>query len=265
MRPPQYELLALRYAWRHARRTDLFIGGDPHDAETAMDYFLWVIRGEGRVIVVDTGFNEDMAVKRHRTLIRTPVAALAAVSVDPATVEDVILTHFHNDHIGAFDAFPRARFHVQDEEMAFSTGRYMRHERLSRPVEPDHVCGMVRMVFEGRVSFHDGDEQLVPGISVHRIGGHTAGLQVVRVSTRRGWVVLASDASHYYEHFESMRGFPLVFHVGELFEGYRKLRRLASSDHHIVPGHDPLVMHRYPPPSEALRGIAVRLDAEPIG
>jgi hypothetical protein len=30
-----------------------------------------------------------------------------------------------------------------------------------------------------------------PGVSVHRIGGHTAGLQCVRVYTQRGWVVLA--------------------------------------------------------------------------
>jgi len=148
--------------------------------------------------------------------------------------------------------------------MAFSTGRFMRHERFARAVEPDHVCGLVRLVFKDRVVFHDGDEELVPGVSLHRIGGHTAGMQCVRVNTKRGWVVLASDCSHYYEHFEAGRGFPLVYHVGELFEGYGKLKQLASSIEHVVPGHDPLVMHRYPPVSEALRGIAVRLDVEPM-
>jgi hypothetical protein len=76
-------------------------------------------------------------------------------------------------------------------------------------------------------------------------------------------VVLASDASHYYEHFEKDRAFPVVFHVGDLLQGYRKLATLADSPSHIVPGHDPLVMDRYPPPSDALQGVAVRLDAEP--
>ena len=260
----EYEVIALKYAWRPARRADLFIGGDPHDAAATMDYYLWVIRGDGRVVVVDTGFNQDMAEKRGRTLLRTPVQALQLVGVDAAEVKDVVITHFHNDHVGAFDSFPKATFHVQDEEMAFATGRYMRHDRFARPYEPDHVCGMVRLVFRDRVMFHDGDDEIAPGISVHRIGGHTAGMQCVRVHTRRGWVVLASDASHYYEHFETNRGFPLVFHVGDLIEGYGKLKKLAASPRHVIPGHDPLVMHRYPPVSQALDGIAVRLDADPI-
>jgi len=176
----------------------------------------------------------------------------------------VIVTRFHNDHVGALESFPNATFHVQDDEMDFATGRHMRHERFAKPYEPDHVTSLVRLNFRGRVAFHDGDDEIAPGLSVHRIGGHTHGLQAVRVHTRRGWVVLASDASHYYEHFETGRGFPLVFHVGELIDGYRKLRALAASPAHVVPGHDPLVMERYPAVSAALQGIAVRLDADPV-
>lgn len=263
MATPEYEVLALKYAWRKARRADLFIGGDPHDSDATMDYFLWVIRGNGRVFVVDTGFNQDMAVKRHRTLLRTPAEALKAVDVDPAKVEHVIVTHFHNDHIGAFDSFPQATFHVQDDEMDFSTGRLMRHERFNRAVEPDHVCGLIRLVFDKKVAFHDGDSEIAPGITVHRVGGHTKGMQVVRIHTKRGWIVLASDASHYYEHFEKMRAFPLVYHVGELMEGFGKLVKLADSPQHVIPGHDPLVMDRYPSAGAGLESFAVRLDMQP--
>ena len=261
---PEYEVFALKYAWRAARRADLFIGGDPHDADAVMDYFIWLIRGEGKLFLVDTGFNQDMALKRGRTLLRTPLEALRLVGVAPEAVKQIIITHFHNDHVGGLDAFSNAVFHVQDDEMDFATGRYMRHERFAKPFEPDHVCGLVRLAYKNRVVFHDGDEAIAPGLSLHRIGGHTMGLQAVRVHTKRGWLVLASDASHYYEHFETGRGFPLVYHVGELIEGYAKLKQLAASPQHVIPGHDPLVMHRYPPVSEALRGIAVRLDEEPV-
>jgi glyoxylase-like metal-dependent hydrolase (beta-lactamase superfamily II) len=264
MTTPDYEVIALKYAWRTARRPDHFLGGDPHDVEMPMDYYLWAIRGGGCLVLVDTGFNMDMAVKRHRTLLRTPSAGLNLLGIDPAEAQQIVITHFHNDHVGTFDGFPNARFHVQDDEMAFATGRHMRHERFNRAYEPDHVVGMVRLVFANRVVFHRGDEEIAPGISVHRIGGHTAGLQVVRVHTARGWVVLASDASHYYEHFERERAFPLVYHVGELIDGYRRLKSLAESPRHIIPGHDPLVIRRYPAVSEALQGVAVRLDAEPI-
>ena len=122
---------------------------------------------------------------------------------------------------------------------------------------------MVRRVFAGRVRFHDGDEEIAPGLSVHFIGGHTMGLQSVRVMTKRGAVVLASDAAHLYAHLEQSRAYPVVYNVAEMLEGHRVLRRLASSPRHIVPGHDPLVAKLYPAARSGLDGIVLRLDVEP--
>ncbi len=119
---------------------------------------------------------------------------------------------------------------------------------------------MVRKAYAGRVSFHDGDAELFPGVSLHLIGGHTMGLQAVRVATRGGPLVLASDASHFYANMEQVRPFPIVWSVADMVAGYERLRGLAASPQHIIPGHDPLVMQRYPAPAEALRGIVARLD-----
>lgn len=261
---PTYEVYAIRYATRDAMRRNHFIGGDPHDAPMPMDYFLWLVRGAGREFVVDTGFGPEVAKRRGRTLLRTPAEGLALLGVDAAQAQDVIITHLHYDHVGTFDSFTRARFHLQDDEMAYATGRHMRHRQFNHGYEVDEVVGMVRMVYKDRVVFHRGDAELAPGLSVHRIGGHTHGLQCVRVHTARGWVVLASDTSHFYEHFEKRRVFTTMFNVGEAIEGYGTLERLADSPRHIVPGHDPEVMHRYPPAAPELEGIAVRLDAEPV-
>jgi glyoxylase-like metal-dependent hydrolase (beta-lactamase superfamily II) len=76
----------------------------------------------------------------------------------------------------------------------------------------------------------------------------TLGTQCVRVRTRRGWVVLASDAAHFYENMERTAPFPIVYSVADMVDGYRTMRALADSDRHVVPGHDPLVMARYPSP-----------------
>lgn len=260
---PAYEVFAIKYAERDGRRPDHFVGGDAHDVPMPMDYFIWLVRNEERLVLVDTGFDSAMAAKRGRRLLRAPREGLSLLGVKAEDVRSVIITHLHNDHVGTFCDFPNAEFHLQEMEMSYVTGRSMRYERLRRPYEADHVAGMVRMVFDGRVVFHDGDEEIAPGISVHHIGGHTAGLQSVRVYTRRGWVVLASDASHYYEHMEQGSCFPVTFHLGQVLEGYDKLRRLAESPSHIVPGHDPLVLRRYPAAAPGLEGIAVRLDAEP--
>jgi glyoxylase-like metal-dependent hydrolase (beta-lactamase superfamily II) len=145
-----YELFALRYATRHARRGDHFIGGDPHDGPMPMDYFVWVARGGGRTFVIDTGFNAEVSKNRKRTFLRSPVEALAALGIDANAVEDVILTHLHYDHVGNFDRFPKARFHVQERELTYATGRYMRYPRLSHSFEVEDICGIVRLNYAWR-------------------------------------------------------------------------------------------------------------------
>jgi glyoxylase-like metal-dependent hydrolase (beta-lactamase superfamily II) len=255
-----YQVYAVKYAERDGRRAEHFLGGDPHDAPMAMDYFVWAVVGGGGTWVVDTGFGVADAERRGRRLVRSTTAALAAVGVVATDVTDVVLTHLHYDHAGGCDQFPSARFHVQDREVAYATGRHMTRPTLGQPFTADHVSELVRAVHGGRVVFHDGDEELAPGLSVHLIGGHTDGLQVVRVETGRGALVLASDATHYYENLESGRPFPIVFDVGAMLEGYDTLRRLASTPDAIVPGHDPLVLTRHPPAGPGLEGIAVRLD-----
>ncbi len=290
----RHRVYAIKYADRQARRPEHFIGGDPHDEPMDMDYFVWAIVADpddrdivadpddrdivadpddrdalgpepagGSVWVVDTGFDRLDAERRDRHLVRPVDEALTAVGVDAAAVENVILTHLHYDHIGGFARFPNARFHLQDREMSFATGRHMTHAALNHAYTAGHVADLVHLVYDDRVVFHDGDAELAPGISVHLVGGHTMGLQVVRVATSIGWLVLASDASHYYENMSTSRPFPIVYNLGDMLEGYRRCTELASDPGFVIPGHDPLVFERYPVAGPGLDGIAVRLDVEP--
>ena len=263
MSEPAYEVYAIRYAHHDRRASENFIGGDPHDGPMPLDYFVWAIKGGGKVWALDTGFDAAMAARRKREFVRDPAEGLRAIGIDAARVEDVIISHMHYDHCGNHALFPSARYHLQDREMAFSTGRCMCHPAMRIAFEADDVVAMVRRVYAGRVQFHDGDSQIAPGITLHFVGGHTMGLQVVRVHTRRGWVVLASDASHLYANMEQGRPFPIVYNVADMLAGHARLRELASSPAHIVPGHDPLVLERYPAAAKGLEGAVVRLDADP--
>lgn len=263
MTAPRYEVYAIKYAHHARRASENFLGGVPHDAHDGpmpIDYFVWLIRGDGRDIVVDTGFSAATAARRQREHLRCPAEGLRLLGCDARAVKDVVITHLHYDHVGNFDLFPAASFHLQDDEMQYATGRYMAQPLFGGAFDVEDVVGMVRNAYAGRVRFHGGDAELVPGLSLHLIGGHTRGLQVVRVQTRRGAVVLASDASHLYANMEQVRPFPIVFDVGAMVDGYQRLRALADSPAHIIPGHDPLVLARYPAPSPALEGIVARLD-----
>jgi glyoxylase-like metal-dependent hydrolase (beta-lactamase superfamily II) len=160
--------------------------------------------------------------------------------------------------------FPNARFHMQDTEMEYVTGRCMCHQQIAHAFEPEDVSRMVHRVFAGRVQFHDGADEIAPGITVHKIGGHTKGLQCVRVATARGHVVLASDATHFYQHIETRRVFRVLYNLADMVEGYNTLERLASSKAHVIPGHDPLVLARYPAASSRTAGWAARVDLDPV-
>ena len=262
---PEYQLFAIRYATREARRSDHFIGGDPHDGPMPMDYFVWAAVGSSRVFLVDTGFTAETAARRKRQFLRCPIESLREIGLEPDSITDVVLTHLHYDHVGNFHKLPNARFHLQEREMAFATGRHMRYPFFGHGFELEDVLGMVRLNFRRRVEFYDGDGELAPGVTLHLAPGHTAGLQVVRVHTRRGNVVLASDSSHFYENLQSNRPFVAAVDLGAVLDSFRKVERLAESRRHIVPGHDPLVMRRYASPSSALQDIVVRLDLDPSG
>ncbi len=263
MTTPVYEAYAIKYGDRVGTRGHIFVHGDPHDAPQPMDYFVWAIRSPERTFVIDVGYGREEGEARGRSFLRCPTEGLALVGIDAAEVEDVIITHMHYDHAGNLELFPNARFHIQDAEMAFVTGRAMSHPALRHSFRLDDVLEMIRLVYGDRVVFHAGDEDLAPGVKLRHMPGHTHGLQSVLVNTARGEVMLASDAAHYYESLTD--GSPFLTHVDMLgmLEGFRRLTALAPTPQHVVPGHDPLVLQRYPAPTPELEGIVARLDVAP--
>ena len=258
-----YEIYAIKYGDRVGERGTMFVHGDPHDAPIAMDYFIWALRSDQRTIVVDVGYNKEEGEGRGRSFLRSPTEGLALLDIDAAGIEDVIITHMHYDHAGNLDHFPNSRFHIQDEEMAFVTGRAMTHPALRHSFKLDDVLEMIRLTYGDRVVFHAGEDEIAPGVTVHHLPGHTRGMQAVRVQTGRGPVVLASDVAHYYESFEQETPFMTHVDLFHMLESHRKLRALAPDNAHIVPGHDPAVLDRYPAPRPDLEGIVARLDVAP--
>jgi len=257
-----YQVFALKYAERTARvRSDSFLYEYDHASPHPMDYYVWVIRNEERTILVDTGYESEEAKRRGRPVLIEPREALARIGIQASDIESIIVTHLHYDHAGGLAQFPGLRLHMQAAEMAYATGPCMCYEAMREPFSAGHVCEAVQRVYSGLVTFHDGDAEIAPGITVHRIGGHSQGLQSVRVSTAGGPVVLASDAAHYFENYETYKPFPIVSDIGDMMLGFDRLRKLAGPGGRIIPGHDPLVRARFPAVFENSGVDARRLDA----
>jgi len=252
---------AVKYAERNSRvRGDSFMFDDNPTAPHPMDYFMWVIENDEQTILVDSGYDSTEAASRGRPIRLEPNFALEPLGVVPEDVTDLIVTHLHYDHAGGLHLFPSATLHMQAAEMAYATGTCMCHDTLRMPFSAQHICEAVKRLYSGKVIFHDGDSQIADGVTVHCVGGHSRGLQAVRVRTQAGWLVLASDAAHFYENQRLRKPFPIGVDLEQMLHGFHTLECLASDPSLIVPGHDPLVRSIFP------RGIAehiTRLDHGP--
>jgi len=257
-----WEVYAVKYADHIQRfRASNFIFDEHHDAPQPMDYFVWVLRRGDETILVDTGYDEAEGDARDRPIRTNPAAALEPLGIRAEDVTQLIVTHLHYDHAGGLYLFPNATLHMQPAEMAYATGPCMCHDVLRMPYTADHICEAVQRLYSGKVIFHDGDAEVAEGVTVHRIGGHARGLQAVRVRTQAGWLVLASDASHYYENLWKRKPFPIVVDLEVMLEGYSILESLTTKRELIVPGHDPIVCQVFDPgPAPHI----YRLDPGPV-
>lgn len=254
--PPCFEVFAVKYATVARPRKSNFllpVEGDP-DAPMGLDFFVWLIVGDGAVVLVDTGFSPASALVRKRQYLVPPVEALRRLGIAPDDVQDLVLTHLHYDHAGNIGEFPAARVWVQQREVRYATGDCMCDATQSHFFSADDIGGLIRRLYRGDVRLIDGTHVLREGIEMHRVGGHTDGLQVVRVMTKTGWIVLASDAAHYAENLALENPFPAIHNLDDMRAGYATMRTLADGDDRIVPGHDPLVCERYP--SAGVAGVA---------
>lgn len=262
----KWEIYAIRYATYHGRSTTFFEKPDLiADIPMSLDFFVWALCSDERTIVVDTGFSAHSSVKRGRPLECEPAEAIANLGLAPHGIGDVILTHLHFDHAGNVGAFPDARIHVQEAEMQFATGRNMCDPAQRLFFEPKDLADIAEALHADRIVFHASDDEIAEGVSVHLLGGHTAGTQVVRVFTERGWVVLASDASHFYANMILGNPYPAVWEQQRVFEGYTRLGELADSPDHIIPGHDPQVRQLYPELGNTLNLDVACLHLPPSG
>jgi glyoxylase-like metal-dependent hydrolase (beta-lactamase superfamily II) len=241
-----WQVVAIRYASVELPARELSLDTDVHDAIGSLDYFIWLVSNGDRNVVVDTGFDPEEGARRSRRLIRHPVEFLKDLGIDADAVSDVVLTHLHYDHAGNLEAFPNASFHLQAAEMNYATGPCMCHRRMRRPFSAPDVMKAVALVYEDRVVFHDGDFDLAHGLSVHLVGGHSRGLQVLRVDAQPRPIVIASDALHLLRYLDDGDVFPMFADYQAVVEGYRRLRKLAGPEGLILPGHDTGVVTTFP-------------------
>lgn len=242
-----HEIYAIKFGQNDRGERGHFMMGDaanPHDVPMQLDYFVWAIRSPGQDIVLDAGFTTETNKTRARNHFENPTDALRRLGVDPATVPFVLLSHLHYDHAGDLDPFESARFVVQEAELAFWTGALAPRHEFARHVEVDDIVRIVELNYAGRVWVVDGTQEIVDGVWVVKLGGHTAGSQATVVRTAKGMVVLAADAAHFFENVEQDHPFAVLTDLPNMYRGYDRMKELAAPGL-VIAGHDPQLFDRF--------------------
>lgn len=164
---------------------------------------LLLLRSEERVVLVDTGIGDKFSAKEnaiYKVDARLPDEALAAAGVDPASVTDVILTHFHFDHGGGSTrrdgslVFPRARHHVQRRHFEYAKRPSPKDRASFRPED------FLPLAEAGALVLHDGPGEILPGIEGLPLDGHTDAMQVVKVSGGGSTLLYLADLAPTTAH-----------------------------------------------------------------
>lgn len=212
----------------------------------AAPIIMYLVKGKDKLILVDSGpSDEEWAAKYHHGMIQTeemkPVNALKDVGVDVGDIDILINTHLHWDHSFNNGLFPNAKIYVQRKEMQYAISPLPPHYVYYE----SHQIGMKAKWLDSidRIIALDGDYDLMPGIKIVTIPGHTPGMQGVLVNTAKGNILIASDCCGLFENWEG-KGFhthiPSGIHVN-LTDYYESFKKMDALTKFILPGHDPKV------------------------
>ena len=248
--PAVYEAYAVRYGSLKGYPVAQLVQGAEAGLQLDIAMMVWVLKGPGRTILVDSGFYRPRYLEENPGLADyvRPDEAVARLGIKPGDVTDIIITHTHWDHLDGADLFPRATTWIQRAEYEHYTAR-------PRPAE--HLAALVRLHEAGRVRLVDGDaREILPGVKVYTGGKHTFESEYVGVITRAGTMVIASDNLYLYENLDKHVPIAATLDAAANLAAQDRMKQIASNPRLIIPGHDPEVFARF---GKVAAGV-VRLD-----
>ena len=142
------------------------------------------------------------------------------------------------------------------DEVEFWTGPVARFELYRQLANATALGELVTLHYGGRIRLVEGEREVLPGLRVHWVGGHTAGLQIVSVETGRGRVVLTSDASHFFRNVERRWPTQIITNLPQMLAAFDTIDALAGPERLVVAGHDPEVADRFKPTEPGIIRVA---------
>jgi N-acyl homoserine lactone hydrolase len=206
-----YSIWVVEYARVKQFADGILLYGQFNAGTRVAPYCYAVVKGGGRTIVIDTGYNHveygKVLAEGYGVSDWQPAdVVLKRIGIDPAEVDTMVLTHNHFDHAGGVEFFPNAHVYIQERELSrylWAAGLPDRLQWLTSAVDPDLMLWLVQRLKQGKLTVVQGEQEILPGLTlVPAHDTHTAGSQYVTIENERdGRWCLAGDNCYVYENF----------------------------------------------------------------
>jgi glyoxylase-like metal-dependent hydrolase (beta-lactamase superfamily II) len=218
-------------------------------------FYLVVIRGNGKTLVINTGLPENLdplnevwteIAGPRCAVIREPeertLAVLARIGLNPATVDYVLVSPFKAYLLANLHLFSRATVCVSRHGWAehYLARRYPSPARDPLAI-PDDVLDRLDRGTPNPLRLLKDDDEILPGLRTFWVGTHDPSSVAFVVSTAKGDVVI-SDCCLKYEHVEQMQPSGTAASLESCINAYMRIRHAGKI---LLPLYDPAVLDRF--------------------
>lgn len=219
-------------------------------------FYMVVIRGNGKTILINTGPPHDLSELNSRwtgtfgergALVRAeterPEVALSARGIEPQDIDLVLIT--------PLQAYATANIHLfRNAEVGISRRGWI--EDFQAPVYemhvprklriPDEVLAYLTIEASEKLRLLDDDEEVLPGIRAIWVGTHHRSSMAFLIETAAGRVAV-TDCCFKYANIEKMHPLGIMESLPECMAAYTRIRKEADR---VIPLYDPEVLERFP-------------------
>lgn len=242
-----YEIYALKFGERTNKTpvSDVAVGATGNDSLNVC-FMYWLLNGNGKIILVDAGFTDDMKINPKFITWNSPDKMLEKINIKPADITDVIITHPHWDHIGGIDLYPDAQVWMQKDDYDYFVGAAWQEGGNKNGFNEKDVLKIVQRNLNNKLTLVKGDDiEIIPGIKVFTGSKHTCESQYVLVSSGDDKVIIASDNAWFYYNLISLLPIPITHDAKAYAENLKRMKTMVKNMDLIIPGHDPLVFSKF--------------------
>lgn len=216
------------------------------DGQLPVAYNALLIRSAGRQILVDAGHGE---LSEDEGAGGALLANLTALGVPPESVDTIVISHAHADHIGGLvttvearplPSFPRATHYVRSDEWTYWTSPGALAAMGERMAAPARRC-LPPLAAAGLVELVTTEREIAPGVTMMSAAGHTPGHAAVRVESDGASAIFVADCVFHAVNFTAPM-WPCIFDVDPhraVETRHRILEQAAADGSLILAAHLP--------------------------